>query len=207
MSVARTVGIAVRALGALALLGFVLAAFTPAVNVLAHRLSAPPELRRADAIVVLGQAVQADGTLPPVSLQRTVYGIVLFKRGLAPVILFSGARLPSTDLSEAIVRADLARELGVPATAVLTESNVQTTRDEARRIADQLLPRGARRILLVSEGAHLMRARRLFARAGFDVLTAPSDGAVADAGDPESRLWALRGIASEVAARVYAALL
>jgi uncharacterized SAM-binding protein YcdF (DUF218 family) len=204
---ARWGGRIVRALGGLVLIIFALTAFTPAVNHLEHRLAAPPDLRRADAIVVLGQAVMPDATLPPLSLQRTVYGVLLFKRGLAPLIVFSGARLPSTDIVEADVRARLARELGVPAAAILTESDVQTTRDEARGIAAQLLPRGARRILLVSEGAHLTRARRLFARAGFEVFPAPSDGTIGDAHDPESRLWALRALGSEVAARLYAALL
>jgi len=201
---ARWAGRVMRVLGALVLLAFFVTAFTPAVNHLEPRLAASPELRPADAIVVLGQAVLADGTLPPVSLQRTVYGIRLFKRGLAPLILFSGGRLPD-GVSEATVRAKLAEELGVPSTAILTETDVQTTRDEARRIAGQLGPRGARRILLVSEGAHLQRARGLFARVGFDVLTAPSDGRLGDADDPEARIFTLRGIVSEVAARLYAA--
>ena len=204
---ARWGGRMVRALGAVTLLGFLVIAFTPAVNHLEHRLAAHADLARADAIVVLGQAVLPDGTLPPISLQRTVYGILLFKRGLAPLIVFSGARLPDLDVSEAHVRARLAEELGVPAAAILTETDVQTTRDEARRIATQLAPRGARRILLVSEGAHLSRARRLFVRAGFEVHAAPSDGGLGDAHDPEARVWALRGLMSEIAARLYAAAL
>jgi uncharacterized SAM-binding protein YcdF (DUF218 family) len=198
-------GGAVRALGTLVLVGFVIVAFTPLVSRLENRLVARAELRPADAIVVLGQAVLSDGTLPPLSLQRTVYGIRLFKRGLAPLIVFSGARSPATDLSEASVRAQLAEDLGVPPTAILTESEVQTTRDEARRISAQLLPRGARRILLVSEGGHLTRARALFARAGFDVFSAPSNGVPGEVEDPEGRIWAMRSLLGEVAARVYAA--
>jgi uncharacterized SAM-binding protein YcdF (DUF218 family) len=197
----------VRALGGLTLLGFLVTAFTPAVNDLEHRLAAHADLGRADAIVVLGQAVLPDGTLPPISLQRTVYGILLFKRGLAPLIVFSGARLTDVDVSEAHVRARLAEELGVPPAAILTETDVQTTRDEAGRIAGQLVPRGARRILLVSEGAHLSRARGLFARAGFEVHAAPSDGGLGDAHDPETRIWAFRNLVSEIAARLYAAAL
>jgi uncharacterized SAM-binding protein YcdF (DUF218 family) len=212
MTAASSVGLgwpgrAVRALGSLVLAGFVITAFTPLVGWLENRLVARADLRRADAIVVLGQAVLSDGTLPPLSLQRTVYGIRLFKRDLAPLIVFSGARLPEGNLSEASVRAQLAEDLGVPSTAILTESEVQTTRDEARRISAQLLPRGARRILLVSEGGHLTRARALFARAGFDVFAAPSNGVPGEVEDPEGRLWAMRSMLGEIAARVYAALL
>jgi uncharacterized SAM-binding protein YcdF (DUF218 family) len=196
---------ALRVLGALALLAFVVTAFTPLVGWLEPRLVARAEVARADAIVVLGQGVLPDGTLPPLSLQRTVHGIRLYRRGLAPLVVFSGSLVPSTGLSEAAVRAGLAEELGVPAAAILTESRVQTTRDEARRIAETLLPRGARRILLVSEGAHLARARVLFARAGFDVLAAPSNGAPGEVEDPEGRLRTMRAMVSEAAARLYAA--
>jgi uncharacterized SAM-binding protein YcdF (DUF218 family) len=195
----------VRGLGTLVLVAFLVTAFTPLVSGLEYRFVARAELRGADAIVVLGHAVLADGTLPALSLQRTVHAIRLYKQGLAPLIVFSGARLPGTPLSEASVRARLAEELGVPAAAILTETEVQTTRDEAGRIGARLLPRGARRILLVSEGGHLTRARPLFARAGFDVFTAPSDGRPGQVNDPERRLWAMRSIVSEVAASIYAA--
>lgn len=201
----RPAGRAMRGLGALALLAFVVTAFTPLVGWLEPRLVARAELAPADAIVVLGQGVLADGTLPPLSLQRTVYGIRLYRRGLASLVLFSGSLVPATGLSEAGVRARLAEELGVPPAAILTESHVQTTRDEARRIAETLLPRGARRILLVSEGSHLARARTLFARAGFDVLAAPSNGAPGEVEEPEGRLWTMRAMLSEAAARLYAA--
>lgn len=203
----RGAGIVLRGLGALMLVGFLVTAFTPLAERLEASTVAPPDIRPADAIVVLGQSVQADGTLPALSLQRTVHGIRLYKAGLAPLIVFSGARVPELGLSEAHVRAQVARELGVPAEAILTEDDVQTTRDEARRIAAQLLPRGARRILLVSDGDHLVRARGIFARAGFEVLTAPSNGAPGGTLGPETRVWSMRRVLLEVAARLYAAAL
>jgi uncharacterized SAM-binding protein YcdF (DUF218 family) len=204
--VTRALDLGIRALGALGLAGFLVTAFTPFTLLLSDFVVAVADERPADAIVVLGHDIAADGTLSRLSLQRAVHGIRLYTRGLAPLIVFSGAQ-NATGISEALVRAHMAREFGVPPAAILTESAIQRTRDEARRIHALLEPRGARRVLLVSERVHLKRAAPLFERAGFAVSPAPSDALPDPALDPENRVWMIRIVLGELLARFYAATL
>ena len=193
----------IRALGALVLASFLVTAFTPLASWLRKVVVIAPDVRPADAIVVLGSGIASDGTLSQNSLQRAIHGIMLFKKGLAPLIVFSGERA-AWGVSEAEVRAGMAREFGVPAGAILTEAEIQRTRDEARRIHALLEPRGARRIILVSEALHLTRAAPLFERERFTVFPAPSDGAPDLSLAPEPSLWAVRALLRELVARVYA---
>src|SRR5262245_10673317 len=97
----------VRLLGLLGLALLLLAAFTPLPNRLSRWAATPPGVGPAEAIVVLGAGLQAEGELNHRSLRRAVYGIALYHGGLAPLLVFSGSdgRGPSR---EADVRAALA---------------------------------------------------------------------------------------------------
>jgi hypothetical protein len=55
---------------------------------------------------------------------------------------------------------------------ILTESEAQTTREEAVKSGALLREKGVGRILLVTGSHHMSRAQRLFERAGFEVLAA-----------------------------------
>ncbi|HZC03901.1 MAG TPA: YdcF family protein, partial [Gammaproteobacteria bacterium] len=103
---------------------------------------------------------------------------------------------------EAHVRAELARIMGIPATAIITETTALTTREEARRLSALLQPRGIQRILLVTDATHMPRSLRLFEQAGFVVHSAPVDELTL-AGSPESRLKLMRLLAQELLARLY----
>ena len=129
------------------------------------------------------------------SLRRAVRGIALERQGLAPVIVFSGG-LGGGTVSEAEVRAALARDLGVPADHILTDTEARTTREEAIRLPRLLSSIGARRILLVTDPQHMARAMALFQRAGLEVLPAPAE-------DPERSADLARAVLSEWLARLY----
>jgi uncharacterized SAM-binding protein YcdF (DUF218 family) len=186
-------------LGAAALALLLLLAFTPLAPALARRLTIPPRLEPADAIVVPGADVAPDGTLSGPSLRRTIHGIRLHRRGLAPWLVFAGMPARPRHPEEASVRAALARELGVPTPAIVTLAT-WTTREEAERAREALAPRGVRRVLLVTDSDHLLRAGGVFERAGFDVLPAPADGSPHDS-TPENRLYLARDVAEELVAR------
>jgi uncharacterized SAM-binding protein YcdF (DUF218 family) len=130
--------------------------------------------RPSDAIVVLGASVSPSGMLSLESSRRTNHGIVLYRRGLAPVLVLSDGAYAGGP-TEADVRAEQARLHGVPADAILTETRAHTTREEALRVKTLLESRGARTILLVTNTGHLARARPLFERAGSEVRPAPQE--------------------------------
>jgi uncharacterized SAM-binding protein YcdF (DUF218 family) len=189
-----------RRLGAALLLAAAVVAFTPVVDRALQEEPLPPP-GPGDAIVVLGSRMSVDGTLSAASLQRTIRGIQLYRRGLAPLLLMSGPRQGAR--VEADVRADLAREFGVPESALLTDSSGHTTRDEARAIAVRLRSRGVRRVVLVTSVDHMPRARRQFEREGFSVEAAAVGMLRPEWMRPDERLGQARRWMEELGARLY----
>ena len=189
--------------GAATVLLFVASGFTPLPSWLSEALTERGPLDRADAIVVLGGGgVRGDGELTNVSLRRTRQGLRLYRQGLAPFLVLSGAP-SSRGHVEAEVRARLAVECGVPVSAILTEPSGRTTREEAVAIAQVLQPRGVRRILLVADTEGMGRAAGAFRRTGFEVLPAPAGDVSAQPESPEHRLQLMRRVGIELLGRVY----
>lgn len=193
-----------RWLGIFSVVAFSLSVFTPMWNVIGQKLAVAPDLQRADAVVVLGSAINADGTLNDESLRRTAHGMELYKGGLAPLLLVSGSTLPNgMGPSEAEVRRDLAVRMGIPDERIILFPNVLTTRDESRQVAAELERRHAGSILLVTESLHMRRAMRLFERVGLKVFPAPSDNQPQAASYPDDRLLLMRTILEQGGALVY----
>jgi len=188
-----------RAIGASALALFAALAFTPLPNLLYRVLVPPaPPPEPAPAIVVLGAGID-EGVLTDHSRRRALGGVVLFRRGLAPLLVMLGPG--SRGRSEAEVRVRLAEELGVPAAALLADPRGRTTRDEARVSWEDLAPRGVRRILLVTGRHHMPRAVPLFRRVGFEVVPAPVDDNPPEVDRPEARLELAHDLLGELLAR------
>ena len=194
---------ALRVLGGTAILLFLVVAFTPAVNLLSFWLMpSRSDTESAEAIVVLGAGgVTPQGALSRTSLHGTIDGVLLYRKGAAPLVVFSGS--PDGARDEATVRADLARECGLPPSAILTSSLARTTREEAVRIQSLLSSRGIRKVILVADGLGMFRAVRTFERLGFAVVPQPSSGALELGGGAEGRLNLVRQVVSEFAARAY----
>jgi len=186
---------ALRWLGIAGVLVFVLCASTPLPILLSHRPGLPPALKPAEAIVVLGSAVNAQGVLNESSLRSTLHGILLYRQGFAPRLVFSGT-VTKPGISEAQIRAEMARQLGVAPTAILTESRARTTREEAAYLVGLLQPLGIQTILLVTDSEHMVRAQPLFEHVGFTVQPAP-------AAWNKSGLQLTREVVREFLARLY----
>ncbi len=141
------------------------------------------QLPTADAIVVLGGLVEA--AAPPrrpemnlgAAVDRIWYAARLYRAGKAPRILVSGGKLPWSggEQPESSVMAELLQELGVPAAAILQESNSRTTRENRDESLPILQAHGIRRILLVTSALHLPRALALFRATDLEVIPAPTD--------------------------------
>ncbi len=193
---------ACRLLGLTGLLLFLLAAFTPLSNIVGRRLAVPSQPGPAQAVVTLGAGLESEGVLSDNSLRRALTGILLCRKGLASLIVFSG---PASrfKIAEADVRAEMARGLGVLPDAILTDTQARTTREEAERISALLRPREVRRILLVTDSLHMARARRLFEHTGLQVFPVGADDVSLEVETPEMRLRLTRTILQEVLATVY----
>lgn len=189
-----------RTLGACSVLGVLVTAYTPLPNLLARSLAASSQIQPADAIVVLGAGIHRDGTLGEASLRRAVQGVVLYHRGLAPVIAFSGPSYEGSPV-EAEARAALARQLRVPERALLVETRAQTTAEEAQNIATRLRQRGVKSILLVTTSLHLPRAAARFQRLELEVYPVAADDEPLSTDGPEGRLGLMGYALREALAR------
>lgn len=194
--------LAARLLGTIAVCGLFVAAFTPLPNLALRRLGASAAMEAADAIVVLGSGVHAGGELTDASLRRLLHGVALYHQRRAPLLVVSGPA-NRAGVVEARVRADMARALAVPASAIVTIETALTTQEEARDVAAALRPRHVRRVLVVSNRLHLVRSLGVFDEAGFIALAAPSAEVSETDERPEARLQLTRQVAKEVLARVY----
>lgn len=192
---------ALRALGLIGLAALGIAAFTPLPSALNAWMAGPPRLEPAQAIVVLARGgVDTDEVLSNASLRRTLFGVTLYRKGLAPLLVFSGGD-GGDGRGEAAVRAELARGWGVPPGAVLTAPPVRNTREEAVAVRRLLGARGIDRILLVADPVDMPRTRAAFERVGFSVLPAPT--VASGPFDPASRLHLVRDILIELMGLAY----
>ncbi len=146
---------------------------TPVAEYLARPLRLEPELRPAEAIVVLGGGVFGDDVPSLSSLARAVYGYTLYHARYAPRLLLSGGRAVAGSSREALAMKRLLEGVGAQPSGLQTEDRSTRTYSNATESARILQPQGVKRILLVSDPNHMLRAKLTFEKAGFTVYPAP----------------------------------
>lgn len=137
---------------------------------------------RADAVVVLGRGVGADGALPRLAKQRVQRAAELFAWEVAPRIIFSGKCSLMTESipvrSEAAAMAAYALSLGLPAQAVLLEEESRDTIGNAYFVLRRYLePNDWNAIRVVTSDFHIQRAAWVFQKVmglGYDVAFSAS---------------------------------
>jgi uncharacterized SAM-binding protein YcdF (DUF218 family) len=152
----------------------VLIVLTPFPNLLARPLMRmPSHPAPADVVVVLSGGRYADGTLTESAIRRTVMAVRLYHNGLAPMLLFTGGTCCGNSSSAGMAR--LARDLAVPAAAIVLEEHSRRTRDSARNTGALLRRLGLRRALLVTSPLHMARSQWTFQAANVDVILVAAD--------------------------------
>lgn len=143
----------------------------------------PPRLTAAaQAVVVLGggRSVEWDAAgklvrarLGPATGERVIEGVRLARERQLP-ILVTGGKADRIDPAEALVMRDvMLSEFGMAARWVEAES--RNTVENARFSALLLQRDGISRVILVTNGYHMRRARYLFESAGLQVIPASVD--------------------------------
>lgn len=148
------------------------------------------EIPTAGIIVVLG-----GGTEPALAPRATVevnsagdrilYAARLFHEGKAEKILLSGGNiswLSSSTSTPADDMAEILAQLGVPPEAILIQTQSENTHDDAVLSTEMLDELGAKRIILVTSAIHMPRSVALFKQLGVEVIPAPTDFTVTEAG-------------------------
>lgn len=126
----------------------------------------------ADAVVILGAAVYADGKPGPALLRRVKWGIELIKRGEAQWLLASGGT-GGDGPSEAQIIRRIAVKHGIPHQQILLEERADSTWENAGECAKIIQKQGWRRIILVTDPYHLPRSLLAFRAFGVDATPCP----------------------------------
>jgi uncharacterized SAM-binding protein YcdF (DUF218 family) len=139
-----------------------------------------PNIRQADAIVVLG-AAQYNGRPSPVLQARLDHALDLYDRGLARHLIFTGGTGVGDTVSEAEVSRRYARDHGVPSSAIMTERDGLSSAQSIRAAAALMQSAGLESALLVSDSYHMMRLELLARRSHIVPYRAPAENAPIDA--------------------------
>jgi uncharacterized SAM-binding protein YcdF (DUF218 family) len=155
-----------------AIVGLVLVGWVVSI-VLVERAGRRDEAQKADAIVVLG-AAQYVGRPSPVLRARVDHAVSLWKRGLAPTLIFTGGIGVGDTTSEAAVARKYAISRGVPDRAIVLEINGRTTSESMRAVARIMDDREQKSLILVSDPFHMLRLSILARRHGLQPYTSPT---------------------------------
>ncbi len=141
-----------------------------------RRQASRDEARAAGAIVVFG-AAQYDGQPSPVFKARLDHAFDLEERGLAPLVITTGAGGGDRQYTEAGVGRDYLIQQGMAAGKILTDTASETTYASVQAVARLLLAHRIQTCIAVSDGFHLYRIKRMLGQRGIDAYGSP---------DPES---------------------
>jgi uncharacterized SAM-binding protein YcdF (DUF218 family) len=134
----------------------------------------------ADAIVILGGAV-APAYPPRLNAHLTVgdrllYAAMLYRSYAAKFVIVSGGMVPwqkSQPEGESMIR--VLELMGVPQSAILSESPAANTYEEATSVDKLMETHNLHRILLVTSAMHMPRALQTFRDQGIDAVPSPTD--------------------------------
>ncbi len=128
----------------------------------------------ADAIIVLGAAAY-DAKPSPVFEERIRHGIDLYKRGLAPTLIFTGGYGGTgARFSESQVARRYALRQGVPEKAILIESLSRNTHDNLRQARLLMQQHKLHTVIIVSDPLHMARALRISRDLGIRSVGSPT---------------------------------
>ena len=138
----------------------------------------------ADAIVVLSGMLEINNVGDSTYIEwgdpdRFFGGIALFKAGKAQKLVFTGGKMPwdKVKKTEGEVLKVYAVSNSIPNENILVTKDVENTADEAIAVRELLSLN--KKIILVTSAYHMYRAKRLFEKQGFEVITYKVDYKVA----------------------------
>jgi uncharacterized SAM-binding protein YcdF (DUF218 family) len=140
------------------------------------------QIPNAEAIVVLGGATKsATWPRPTVDLSeagdRVIYAAQLYFQKKAPIIILSGGRIDwrGSGSPESADMATILTSIGVPAAAIIQESDSLNTYQNAVNVRKILEARRIKKVLLITSAMHTPRSLKIFKRQGIDVIPTPTD--------------------------------
>ena len=130
------------------------------------------EARPADAIVVLG-AAQYRGRPSPVLQARLDHALGLYRKQLAPRIITTGGHGIGAKFTEGDVSREYLSARGVPAEFITAETEGQSTMQSAAAVAEIMDRMKLDSCIVVSDGYHIHRIKRMLEARGVTVYGSP----------------------------------
>ncbi len=145
------------------------------------------EAQPADAIVVLG-AAQYNGRPSPVLKARLDHANELYKQQYSQAIITTGSYGPDPNFSEAHVSTQYLVQHGVDVANIITEQGSGSTYDSIQAAAHLMQAKGWKTALVVSDGFHLFRVKRMFQDNGILAYTSPAPNSPIEVASSQ-RFW------------------
>jgi len=174
---------ALLAVAALAAVG--LAVEVGSLSLRIERQSRVDEARPADVILVMG-AAEYRGRPSPVLRARLDHALELYRRKLAPRILTTGGAGGDAAFTEGGVGRSYLVDKGVPADAIVVETSGGSTVQSIALAGEIMRRMGLGSAIVVSDGYHVFRAKRMLEAAG---LTAYGSPRKEGSPDPPHERW------------------
>ena len=134
--------------------------------------SSRDEARAADVIVIMG-AAEYRGKPSPVLKARLDHGLELYRDKKAPRILTTGGAGGDPVFTEGEVGRDYLIRQGVPSESIIVEDEGGSTAHSTAAAAEIMRRIGLRSCILVSDGYHIFRAKKMLEAQGFSVYGSP----------------------------------
>jgi uncharacterized SAM-binding protein YcdF (DUF218 family) len=134
--------------------------------------SSRDEAQPADVIVVLG-AAEYNGHPSPVLRARLDHALDLYRRGLAPRILTTGGAGGDPVFTEGGVSRSYLMTHGIPSDAIIVENEGESTVYSVALSAEIIRRMGLRSAIVVSDGYHVFRVKKMLEARGLRVFGSP----------------------------------
>ena len=144
-----------------------------------YRQSTRDEAQRADCIVVLG-AAEYRGKPSPVLRARLDHALELYRKGLAPMIVTTGGSGEGSRFTEAEAGRDYLVRQGVPSEHIVLETEGTTTLQSIAAVAEILDRMNLGSCIVVSDGYHVFRAKKMLEVHGLKAYGSPRHGGGSD---------------------------
>ncbi len=158
--------------GSIGLLSILLLGYLFYVARQIERESTVDQEHPADVIIVLG-AAEYRGKPSPVLQGRLNHALLLYLRGLAPYILTTGGAGGDPVYTEGEVGRAYLTEHGVPSEAILVEPEGSTTAESLDASAEIMRRMDLHSCIVVSDGYHIYRVKRLLESQHIQVYGSP----------------------------------
>jgi uncharacterized SAM-binding protein YcdF (DUF218 family) len=143
--------------------------------------SSRDEAQPADVIVVMG-AAEYRGHPSPVLKLRLDHAVQLYQKHLAPYIMTTGGPGGDPSFTDGGVGRSYLIDRGVPAEAIVVETEGDSTAYSLSAASEIFRRMGLRSCIIVSDGYHIFRVKRILQQKGFIVYGSPREaGETSDA--------------------------